>query len=334
MEKVADYWLSEVGVDGFRLDAAKHLIENNHLQENTHATHAWFKEYRKAYKRTDPNAITIGELFGNNLTVVNSYTKGDEVDLAFNFDLATAFMQSAGLGSAIPAMRALNNTNRILEPRQYSPFLTNHDQNRVMSVLDGNRNKAKVAASLLLTSPGMPFIYFGEEIGMEGMKPDENIRRPMQWNAEENGGFTTGTPWKAPDSKYRFVNVEAQNKDPESLLSHYRNLIQLRNAHQAMQTGDFQIVKSGNAIVFSSLRSNDDESIIIIVNMSDEPVSNYELSVAESNLRPREMHVIPLIGSTEQAALTVNQSGTFFGFKPMEEIPPYTTLIFLLTDKE
>jgi glycosidase len=85
------------------------------------------------------------------------------------------------------------------------------------------------------------------------MKPDENIRRPMQWNAESNGGFTTGDPWMAPDSKYKFVNVEAQNNDPESLLSHYRILIQLRNAHPALQTGDFQIVKSENAIFQASL---------------------------------------------------------------------------------
>ena len=154
---------------------------------------------------------------------MDSYTNGDQFDLAFNFELASAFVQSAKSGSAIPAMRALNSTDKILEPQQYSPFLTNHDQNRVMSTLEGNRNKAKVAASLLLTSPGMPFIYYGEEIGMEGMKPDENIRRPMQWNAEEIGGFTSGTPWRVPDSKYKFVNVESQTNNPDSLLSHYRN---------------------------------------------------------------------------------------------------------------
>jgi glycosidase len=201
-----------------------------------------------------------------------------------------------------------------------------------MSTLEGNRNKAKVAASLLLTSPGMPFIYYGEEIGMEGMKPDENIRLPMQWNSEEDGGFTTGNPWKAPNSKYKFVNVEMQTNDPQSLLSHYRNLIQLRNAHLALQTGDFQIVKSKNANVFASLRSNEDESIMIVVNTGSEPVANYELSIAESNMRTGEKQIVPLMGSTGQVTLTVDQSGGFVEFKPLDEIPPFSSLIFLLAD--
>src|SRR5512137_717052 len=196
------------------------------MQENTNATHDWFKEYRNFYKEINPNAITIGELFGNNLASLASYTDGDQFDLAFNFELASAIVQSANSGSALPALGALNATDRILEPQQYSPFLTNHDQNRVISTLEGNRNKARVAASLLLTSPGMPFIYYGEEIGMEGMKPDENIRRPMQWTGDENGGFTSGKPWRALDSKFKFVNVAAQLDDPASLLSHYRSLIQ------------------------------------------------------------------------------------------------------------
>ena len=332
MANVAEFWLDEVGVDGFRLDAAKHLLENKRMQENTSATHEWFQEYRNVYKMINPNAITIGELFGNNLASVASYTNGDQFDLAFNFELASAMVQSAKSGSALPVLGSLNATDKILEPQQYSPFLTNHDQNRVMSELEGNRYKAKVAASLLLTSPGMPFLYYGEEIGMEGMKPDENIRRPMQWNAEEFGGFTTSKPWKSPDSKYKFVNVESQNNDPDSLLSHYRNLIQLRNAHPALQTGEFQIVKSKNTNVLASLRSNADESIIIVVNTSGEPVSDYELSMAESNLRPGEKQITPLMGASEQATLTVDQSGGFAGFKPLEEIPPYSTLIFLIAD--
>jgi alpha-amylase len=332
MENVAKFWLEEVKVDGFRLDAAKHLIENKRIQENTNATHDWFKEYRNFYKEINPNAITIGELFGNNLASLASYTDGDQFDLAFNFELASAIVQSANSGSALPALGALNATDRILEPQQYSPFLTNHDQNRVISTLEGNRNKARVAASLLLTSPGMPFIYYGEEIGMEGMKPDENIRRPMQWTGDENGGFTSGKPWRALDSKFKFVNVAAQLDDPASLLSHYRSLIQLRNAHRALQTGDFQIVKSKNTHVFASLRSSDDESILIVVNMSGEPVNDYELSVAESDLKLGEKQIIPLMGPSEKATLTVDGAGGFTEFKPLDEIPPYSSLILLLKD--
>jgi glycosidase len=154
----------------------------------------------------------------------------------------------------------------------------------------------------------------------------------MQWNAEEFGGFTSGTPWKAPDSKYKFINVESQNNDPDSLLSHYRNLIQLRNAHPALQTGDFEIVKSKNTNVFASLRSNDDESIIIVVNVSGEPVIDYELSLDESNMKQGDRQIIPLMSVSEHATLPVDQSGGFAGFKPLEEIPPYSTLIFLLSE--
>jgi alpha-amylase len=334
MDKVTKFWLEEAGVDGFRLDAAKHLIENKRMQENTNATHDWFKDYRNFYKIINPNAITIGELFGNNLASVNSYTKGDQFDLAFNFELASAMVQSAQSGSALPVLGALKATNKILEPNQYSPFLTNHDQNRVMSTLEGNPNKAKVAASLLLTSPGMPFIYYGEEIGMEGIKPDENIRRPMQWSAAENGGFTTGNPWEAPDSKFKFINVEMQTNDPESLLSHYRNLIHLRNAYPALQTGDFQVVNTKNSNVFASLRTNDNESLIIVINMSSELINNYELSIIESNLRSGEKQIIPLMGVINQTALAINQSGGFSGFKPLDELPPYSSLILRLSTEE
>ena len=96
-----------------------------------------------------------------------------------------------------------------------------------MSQLDGDVNKAKLAAFLLLTSPGTPFIYYGEEIGMQGKKPDENIRLPMQWNAEANAGFTTGRPWRAPDADYETVNVALQTGALGlHSLEHYRALIQ------------------------------------------------------------------------------------------------------------
>ncbi|MEN8844800.1 MAG: alpha-amylase family glycosyl hydrolase, partial [Candidatus Arcticimaribacter sp.] len=79
---------------------------------------------------------------------------------------------------------------------QYGTFLANHDQNRVFNQLGGSIARAKLAASILLSLPGVPYLYYGEEIGMVGEKPDENIRLPMQWDTTPNGGFTTGTPWR------------------------------------------------------------------------------------------------------------------------------------------
>jgi alpha-amylase len=330
MEDVSRFWLQEVGVDGFRLDAAKHLIENKRLQENTAATHEWFKHFRTAYKTINPDAITIGELFGNNISTIDNYTQGDQFDLAFNFELASAYLLSAKIESALPATRAIDSTNRILEPQQYSSFLTNHDQNRVMSELEGNPGKAKVAASFLLMSPGMPFIYYGEEIGMEGIKPDENIRRPMQWSAEENGGFTSGNPWMAPDTKYKFDNVEEQMDDPDSLLSHYRNLIQLRNAHPALQAGEITIGKSGNASIFASLRSEENEAILTLINTSDRAISDFKISLAQSSLTSGRYSLKLLMGSSTTSELEIDPVGGIVNFLPVKEIPAYGTIIFQL----
>ena len=115
---------------------------------------------------------------------------------------------SSGINSAIQfALADMPDFN-------FATFLSNHDQNRVMSVFSGNVDKAKVAASLLLTSPGTPFLYYGEEIGMQGRKPDEDIRLPMQWSGEENAGFSAGKPWRNPGADSPQVNVEAQLNDP------------------------------------------------------------------------------------------------------------------------
>jgi glycosidase len=330
MDSVVDYWIEDIGIDGFRIDATKHLIEQEGKIENTEATHEWLKEFYKNQKNTHPDIYIIGEVYNGGAFLAKAYE--GQLDHIFNFELSSGIINSVKTGSIKPIESAIIFTKKDKPDFKFATFLTNHDQNRIMSEVGGNRNKAKVAASLLLTSPGMPFIYYGEEIGMEGMKPDENIRRPMQWTADENAGFTTGKPWRDPDSKYKFINVEMQQNDPDSLLSHYRNLIQIRNAHPALQTGEFQIVKSKNTDVFASLRSNNDESIIIVVNLSSEPVGNYELSLDESNLKQGDKDIIPLMGASEEVNLTIDQSGGFAEFKPLEEIPPYSSLILFLAD--
>ncbi len=100
MKKIASFWLKDVGVDGFRLDAAKHLIEEGTIQENTEATHLWYQnEFYPAYKAVDPKAMTVGELFGDELTTIANYIKNDQFDLAFNFQLANSFLESANSGN-------------------------------------------------------------------------------------------------------------------------------------------------------------------------------------------------------------------------------------------
>ena len=214
MDDVVTFWLDEVGVDGFRVDAAKHLIQEGDQRENTLATHEWYRDFYQFYKADFPEAYTVGEVFGAGSSVVKSYT-GDQLDQVFNFEMSGGFVNSArgeaysGINSAIQfALADMPDFN-------FATFLTNHDQDRVMSVLGGDTDKAKVAASMLLTSPGTPFIYYGEEIGMQGRKPDEDIRLPMQWSGEENVGFSDGKPWRSPEASYPKVNVETQKNDPE-----------------------------------------------------------------------------------------------------------------------
>ena len=140
----------------------------------------------------------------------------------FNFELASGFVNSANGGSNTGINSAYYFTLNNMPNGNYATFLTNHDQNRAMSNFYGNIGKAKVAASLMLTAPGTPFIYYGEEIGMLGQKPDEDIRLPMRWSGTEYGGFSETKPWNTGDSGEGGTNVEAQKDDRDSLLSHYR----------------------------------------------------------------------------------------------------------------
>jgi glycosidase len=142
--------------------------------------------------------------------------------------------------------------------------------NRVMHVFQQDVTKAKLAAVLLLTSPGVPFIYYGEEIGMMGSKPDENIRRPMQWTGKENASFTTGYPWESLNQNYEDWNVEKQTRDPESLLSLYRELIDLRNHHTALRVGEYISIESKEVGIVSFLRQSQEEMVLVIVNPTKE----------------------------------------------------------------
>ncbi len=247
MQEAARYWLEDMGVDGFRLDAIKHIVENGELQENTQATHDWLKGFYTFYKDVNPDALAVGEAWTSTRQVLD-YT-GDEVDIAFQFDLANAALSSANFGLSTMIGKEQQAVVQNFPPGQYATFLTNHDQDRVMSQLDGDENKAKIAATWLLTSPGVPFVYYGEEIGMTGTKPDEDIRRPMQWRSDDglNVGFTVGRPWRYPADDYEERSVALQTADPDSLLNHYRALIHLRNEHAALRVGEWIAVETDTA---------------------------------------------------------------------------------------
>jgi alpha-amylase len=328
MLKVTDFWLTEVGVDGFRVDAAKHLIEEGGKRENTPATHEWFKGFYTAYKEMNPQAYAIGEVYGAGSSVIKSYT-GDQLDHVFNFEMSSGFVNSVNGGANSGVNSAFKFAFQDTPDFNYATFLTNHDQNRVMSVFNGNIGKAKAAASLLLTSPGTPYIYFGEEIGMTGKKPDEDIRVPMQWTDAENAGFTTGTPWRALNSDYETVNIAAQLADPDSLLNHYRTLSQLRKEHPALLAGNAILVEPGNSGVFALLRASESETILIVVNLKGNPISDYKLTLKENLLMDGTITPLSLFATAPAQPLEI-LNGQFTDYQPVSELQPYETYIFQL----
>jgi glycosidase len=145
-----------------------------------------------------------------------------------------------------------------------------------MTVL-GDEAKARVAASAMLMLPGMPFVYYGEEIGMVGAKPDETIRTPMQWTAAPNGGFTTGTPWEPLQADWKTKNVAAQDSSRQSLLNHYRRLIQLRNANPALNRGLLTLLDTQDTTgtIVTWIRSWGDEAFLMVVNFGSRESEAY-----------------------------------------------------------
>ncbi len=329
MENVTRFWLEEVGVDGFRLDAARHLIEDGTNQADTPATHTWWENFRPVYKAANPDAMAVGEVW-TDLGAIVEYVQGDELDLAFEFDLAETFISSALAGISQPVNGQLKLSYKLIPNMAFAPFLTNHDQDRTMTILNGNLEAAQVAASMLLTAPGVPFIYYGEEVGMQGSKPDENIRRPMQWSGQSNAGFTTGIPWRAPGSDWQVFNVANETRDPDSLFSHYRDLIALRNQHAALRVGETYIIRSTNSALYAVLRISQGESILVIVNLGSSTVNNYKLSLDESSLGEGTYLVFNLMGPESTAKLKVAEDGGFMNYTPLARIQPYTTCILQL----
>jgi glycosidase len=327
MEDVARYWLTDIGVDGFRLDAAKHLIEEDGKLENTPATHDWYRDFYTAYKAAKPDAYVVGEVYGAGGLIAKTYT-GDQMDQVFNFELASGAVSSASGGANSSINSALKFTLPDMPDGNYATFLTNHDQNRVMSVLQGDVSKARVAAAILLTAPGVPFIYYGEEIGMTGTKPDEDIRRPMQWNADANAGFTTGSPWRAPAEDYLTTNVAAQDPDPASLLNYYRSLTQLRGDHSAMRTGDTYLLETANAGVYAILRVDPGEVLMVVINLKDAAISDFGLSLSSPALADGDYTLQTIFGGSGEPAPLQVVNGAFADYRPLEQLEAGTAYVF------
>ncbi|MCA9981486.1 MAG: alpha-glucosidase C-terminal domain-containing protein, partial [Anaerolineales bacterium] len=228
----------------------------------------------------------------------------------------------------VNAERAQSNVNALYPPHQFATFLANHDQNRTRSRLL-NDDQAKTAASLQLLFGGVPFIYYGEEIGQQGNKPDENIRRPMQWTAE--GGFSvddTAVPWNDYFEDLPTRNVAAQTDDPDSLLSHYRRLIQLRLAEEALRTGNWQLVESDDRGVYAFVRQTNEDTLLVVINLSKNLVDTYTLSLDNLGLTGGTAEEI-FTGNTAVTPPALTTAGGFDTYTPLP-LPPYSTFVIRL----
>ncbi len=332
IDNVTRFWLEDMGVDGFRLDAARHYIEQGRGQENTPATHTWLQHFFQLKKQINPEAFSVGEIWTSTEQILEYI--GDEVDIAFEFDLALSFLTAARGPIAASLKEQMQHVLTSYPAGQYAVFLTNHDQDRVMSTLKDEKS-ARLAATMYLTSPGVPFIYYGEEIGMTGVKPDEDIRLPMKWNNEFGSGFSSGTPWRAISKDNPEWNVADQLADPDSLLRHYRKLIQLRNEHAALRTGEAVLVDAGTHRLYAMLRYNDDEAFLILVNVHPQPLTDevYSLNLPAGLPFAGELQATSVLGQSNPSAPILNSLGGFTDYKPFPVISAKSSVIIQLKPK-
>jgi len=261
---------------------------------------------------------------------MNSYVGSDQLDLAFDFPLANSMLFSATTGMARNALGQMRVSYKTLPELQDATFLTNHDQDRLMNVLGNDPKKVKIAASMLLTSPGVPFLYYGEEVGLKGGGQDPDKRRPMQWCADQFACFSTVAPWEDVGNDYQTYNVQTEQKDAQSIFSHYQALITLRNEHAALRVGDAYLPNSDAPGLFVDLRQSKQEKILVVINLSKTAITNYSIDLSQSTLPVKMYRALPLMGGASFADITIDSNGKLAPYQPTAEIPPYTTLIMQL----
>jgi alpha-amylase len=313
--EVARFWLLEVGVDGFRLDAVRYLFEDGDSLQDLATTKRWLREFTEYCRELKPDAFVIGEVWSDTDQAASYVTEGS-VHATFEFDLANALLETAGFGTPSLFAQRLARTRAAYRGRGWATFLANHDQPRTMTRLGGDLAKARLAASLQLTAPGIPFIYYGEELGQQGDKPDPDIRRPFQWSAEPHAGFSTADPWRAPFRDYETVNFAAQRDDPASLFSHYARLVRLRARSEALRSGapvsGFRAEGRG---IYADLRASATDTVLVVANAASGPRE------ATLTLPP----ALPSLGAPE---LLHSDAPDAPAFAPTLTIPGQSVLVF------
>jgi alpha-amylase len=327
-KKIARFWLDSMRVDGFRLDAVRHLIEEGTVDANTAGTHRVLREFGTYVRRIAPRSYTVGEVW-DNIDVLLTYYP-DQLDSYFAFEVADAIVEGARSGSGSRILPAILRLEGAVPDHRWAPFLRNHDQQRAMTALNGDVAAAKVAATILLTLPGVPFVYYGEEIGMTGNKPDEQLRTPMQWAPAPAGGFSAARPWEALQPDSMTVTVAAQDKDSASLLNHYRRMMNLRAVTPALTQGDIVPLDAGNDAVVAYLRRMDKQIVLVVANLGATPLGNVALRSNGGAVTRGRYAVRSLLGGRAAASLTIGADGRIAGYVPLPELSARRAYVFAL----
>ncbi|MBL0743654.1 alpha-amylase family glycosyl hydrolase [Chryseolinea lacunae] len=271
--EIGKFWLSDMQVDGFRLDAARHIFPTDRAADN----HAFWQEFRQAMQYLKPDVYLVGEVWADAKEVA-PYLKG--LPSLFNFDMGYAITDVVNAGR--DTMKLIERYKRISDYYRASTpeytdaiFLKNHDQNRILSELGGDPGKMRVAAGILMTLPGTPYVYYGEEIGMLGKKPDEYIREPFVWATDDKAKENLQTSWEQPrySTAQTVTPASLQQNDPASLYNAYRNLIHFRNSSKALTFGTIDPSGVNVAEVVSFKRTHEGETVLVLHNVSDVEVT-------------------------------------------------------------
>jgi glycosidase len=326
--KVARFWIDSMKVDGFRLDAVPYLVETGAEQAHTAGTHKVLRDFNAYVHGRKRDAFTIGEAWDSTGTILTYYP--DQLDAYFAFPASDAIINAVNGGSASKLLPEFLRFQGALPANRWSPFLRNHDQSRTLTVLGGSTARARTAATLLFTLPGLPFMYYGEEIGMAGDKPDEQIRTPMQWSRQPNAGFTRATPWEALQPEWAARNVEVQTSDSASLLDLYRRLIRLRAETPALAVGELVPLTTSNEAVAAYLRRDGRRAVLVVVNLGKTPLSGVTLSSSGGALPAGTYTATALLGGGGATALTVAADGRLQGYAPLTSLAPMQSYLFEL----
>ena len=328
MFDVARFWLQDMHADGFRLDAVKYIFETGSQTEDTPETIQFWKDFRTSYKSVNPDAFAVGECW-TSTNIIKKYVENKGLDYCFEFTVASALVNAANSGNASSLQTAVEAAMSGYPYLQFGTFLTNHDQERVMTTLGGNVSKAKLAAQLLLSLPGIPFIYYGEEIGTVGPKPDENIRTPLQWNSSANAGFSSVTPWRAPQTDYVTKNIAVQQRDTTSLWSTYNKMIQLRNSEPALRRGNYLTIPSNQTSAIVFMRQCENETIFVASNLSATQLNNLQINFYQGTM-PSGSYVLKdlLTGKSQEIVVAADGSATN---QNIGSLPAQSTAIYKVT---